>query len=50
MRQQMFDQISLARAEPVALAAPEERALCMGFSAVVRRIATVAGRDHHRSV
>ena len=52
-RQQMFDQIGLMRAEPVALASPEQcTARLRGDAVVGRRIAfrSIAGCNTHRSV
>jgi hypothetical protein len=50
MRQQMLDQVGLMRAELVALAPSEERALRMSSGAIIGRGVGVAGGAAHRKV
>ena len=50
MRQQMLDQVGLMRAELVALAPSEERALRMNRGAIIGWGVGVAGGAAHRSV
>ena len=50
MRQQILDQVGLMRAELVALAPPEERALRMNRGAIIGWGVGVAGGAAHRSV
>jgi len=53
MRQQMLDQVGLMRAQPVALAPPEERALPINRGVTVGRciaMIRIAGSAAHRSV
>jgi hypothetical protein len=50
MRQEMRDQIGLMRAQPVSLAAAEERALRVRRSPVIVRRRWTTGCGAHRSV